>query len=135
VTKLALLSSIENPAKQLDAGVEERHVAANSGRIDQAADRAKTGLAALEPGDHAGLISDVHDHASDSIGAHRFQFGARGIQRTLRQVGDHDLPAVAEQGLGIASPMPEAPPVTIATPRSVMMACPCFISRSLPPAS
>ena len=47
---------IEDLAEHLDAGVEERRVAADAGGIDQTPDRAKTGLAAVQSRDHAGLI-------------------------------------------------------------------------------
>jgi hypothetical protein len=127
---------IEDPAKQLDAGVEERHVAANSGRIDKAADRAETGFAALHPGDHAGLVGDVHDHASCSIRADRFQLGARGIQRTLRQIGNHDLPAIAEQGLGNRQPNTRGPAGHDCNAAIGHDGLPfLLISQSLPPAS
>jgi hypothetical protein len=33
------------------------------------------------------------------IGAHQVQLGARGLERAGRQIGNHELPAIAEQGL------------------------------------
>ena len=60
---------VQDFAKLLDAGVEKRNVAADTGRIDQAADRAKTILATFETGDHAGLVGDVHDDVFRGVGA------------------------------------------------------------------
>nr|WP_197685093.1 hypothetical protein [Bradyrhizobium canariense] len=56
-------------------------------------------LAAIKSGDRAGFAGNIHDDAFRGIGAQRFQLSARGIQRTLRQIGDDELPAIAEQGL------------------------------------
>ena len=50
--------------------------------------------------------------------------GAGAIERDLCEIGQDELPVVGEEGFCDRKAILEAPPVTIATPRSVMMASP-----------
>jgi len=101
---------VEDLAEQFDAGIEERHIGADPGRIDQ---EPRTGpKPSPQPSSAAitlGSLATAHDRRIWWHWAHRLQFAPRGVEPVLREVGNHEASSRRpSRGFGDGKADPEA---------------------------